>query len=95
MLRATTKLSLLFVASALAARPATFSRVSPAYDVNYKTMDEPGFGGGGDGPCYDNAIKVRDNCLEAAKAAGSPGAGEQCYLTYAAMVAACDKQMGQ
>lgn len=94
MLRATTKLFVFFAASALAARQTPVSQATPTYGVRQMTMGGDIFGGGGDGPCYDAAKKLLDACLDAAKAAGSVAAGEECRLAYAAQVAECDRQMG-
>ena len=69
--------------------PAVGSLLSPSLRIGL-----PVGGGSGDGPCYDNAKKTLDECLQLAVDAGSAAAGEQCRLTYAMQVAACDQQYG-
>lgn len=64
--------------------------------VFYKTMGGDGDSpSGGDGPCYDQAVTVRDACLKAAEEAKSGGMASICRATYAAQIAACDTAMGE
>ena len=94
MFRMTTRLFFVFAASAMMARGTVLVCPSAPSPIMNLPIDDGDPYQTGDGPCYDAARKCLNDCMAAAKAAGSVAAGESCRLAYAAQVSACDQQMG-